>query len=673
MNQHPSQEMLDLVQQVNTLAQAYYREDAPLVSDREYDMLLDRLLALERQEGVVLPNSPSLRVGAEPLETFAPHTHIAPLYSMDKAQTVQELLDWEARIRRLIQEHTTQTGEVLPPLELALEYKLDGLTINLTYEDGMLVQAATRGNGTIGEAILPQVRTIRSIPLSIPYKQRIEIHGEAIMRLSALEEYNLTAKEPLKNARNGAAGALRNLDPAVTASRKLSAFFYQIGYLEKGSFDNQRSMMAAIGDWGLPICPYQGYYPAVQDLLPELERVSKARPSLDFLIDGMVIKVCDQRTREILGYTARYPRWAIAYKFDAEEMTTVVESITWQVGRTGKLTPVAQVSPVELAGVTVRRATLNNYDDILRKDVHIGSRVLIRRSNDVIPEIMGRMPDDQVQETDVVPPQKCPACSTALVQDGVHIYCPNVSDCPPQVISRLVHYAGRDAMDIETFAGKTAQITLEKLEVNTIADLYMLTREKLMTLPGFGPKKADNLLEAIQRAKTPALERFLFGLGIRNVGLKTAKDIVKHFGTLQAIKQATPEDLAQIEGVGDVVARSIADYFAAPQHQALIEALQAAGVEPQGVTVQAQAALPLAGKTFVLTGTLPTLDRREASALIEAQGGRVTSAVSAKTHYVVAGEKAGSKLLKAEALGIPVLDEAALRSLLSSVSNEKEA
>lgn len=659
-----SQEMYDLVRRLNELAYAYYVQDDPQVADKEYDALMDRLTALEREEGVILPDSPTQRVGGDPLDAFQPHTHLAPLYSMGKAQSAQELRDWEARVRRMLADVSEKTGESFPPLLFALEYKFDGLTVNLTYEDGQLTEAATRGNGQVGEAILPQVRTIRSIPLSIPYRGKVEIHGEAIMRLSTLRAYNETAKEPLKNARNGAAGALRNLDPAVTASRRLTAFFYQVGYREEGLFADQREMLAAIRAWGLPVSPYEKYFASMDEILEELERVAQQRSSLDFLIDGMVIKICDERTRQALGYTAKFPRWAIAYKFDAEEMTTTVEDIVWQVGRTGKLTPVALVAPVELAGVTVRRATLNNFDDIARKDVKIGSRVLIRRSNDVIPEIMGRMPGEEAREREVVLPTVCPACGAVLVQDGAHIYCPNVSDCPPQVVSRLVHYAGRDAMDIETFAGKTAQAILDALGVQTIAELYTLRREQLTALPGFGEKKADNLLEAIEKAKTPPLHRFLFGLGIRNVGLKTAKDLAAHFGSLEKLAAASQEELAQVDGVGPVVAQAVAGWFANPEHQALLEALRAAGVRPQDAPAEQRETLPLAGKTFVLTGTLPTLERREAGARIEAQGGRVAGSVSSKTDYVVAGEKAGSKLDKARSLGIPILDEAGLLALL---------
>lgn len=661
-----SREMTELVARLNKLAHAYYVQDDPLVSDREYDALADRLSALEREEGIVLPDSPSRRVGGEPLAAFLPHTHRARLYSMDKAQSAEELREWDARVRRLLAEREAE-GASFPPICYALEYKFDGLTVNLTYENGILTQAATRGNGVVGEAILPQVRTIRSIPLSIPYTGTVEIHGEAIMRRSALRAYNETAKEPLKNPRNGAAGALRNLDPAVTAARNLSAFFYEVGYRAEGDFADQRDMLAAVQAWGLPISPYARYFDSMEAVIAELEQAAAHREELDFDIDGMVIKICDGPTREALGYTEKFPRWAVAFKFEAEEMTTTVEDIVWQVGRTGKLTPVAQVAPVELAGVTVRRATLNNFDDIGRKNVRLGSRVLIRRSNDVIPEIMGRMPGGEEQERDVELPRVCPACGAELVQDGVHIFCPNGSDCPPQVVSRLVHYAGRDAMDIETFAGKTAQAILDDLGVQSIADLYTLDRERLMQLPGFGEKKAENLLAAIEKAKTPEVHRFLFGLGIRNVGLKTARDIMNRFGSMTALAAASEEELAQVEGVGPVVARSVTEWFANEDHRAMLDALYAAGVRPVDAQVIDRNTLPLAGKTFVLTGTLPTLDRREAAAMIEARGGKAAGSVSAKTHYVVAGEKAGSKLTKAESLGIPVLDEAGFLALLAEL------
>ena len=372
--------MRRLVDRLNETAYQYYTLDAPTISDAEWDALYDELVALERETGTRLPDSPTRRVGGAVLPGFEQHTHLARLWSMDKAQSREALLDWAARAERL-RADAVAGGAELPPLEFVVEHKFDGLTVNLTYEDGRLIGAATRGNGVTGEEILPQVMTIRTIPLSIPFKGRMEVHGEAFMRLSTLEEYNRTAAEPLKNPRNAAAGALRNLDPAVTASRRLDACFYDVGYIEGSSFASQEEMLDFLRENRFPVSGCEMRAPGMDAVLDAVGEVEQSRAELDYMIDGAVVKISDFATREALGYTDKFPRWAVAYKFEAEEMTALLEDVTWQVGRTGKLTPLAHVSPVELAGATVRRATLNNYSDILRKRVRIGARVWIRRSN----------------------------------------------------------------------------------------------------------------------------------------------------------------------------------------------------------------------------------------------------------------------------------------------------
>lgn len=648
--------MEELVDELNDLAYRYYVLDKPKVSDAEYDRLYDELLALERELGP-LPHSPTQRVGGEPLSSFRPHRHLSPLWSLDKVRTEEDLRAWAARAAKLADEHAARTGEALPPLRYTVEMKFDGLTINLTYRDGELAQAATRGNGEVGEGILPQARTIRGLPLKIPFAGTMEVQGEGIMKLSAFNEYNRTATEPLKNARNGAAGALRNLDPKVTASRKLSAFFYNVGYMEGHEVSSHVEMIEFIRSCRLPTSPFLKVCSTVDEVLEVIREAGGDRPRLDFLIDGMVVKIDDFRTREALGYTNRFPRWAVAWKFEAEEMTTVVRDIVWDAGRTGKLTPVAELEPVEIAGATVRRATLNNWDDIVRKSVKIGGRVWIRRSNEVIPEIMGSVEEEEpAGAAEPVKPEKCPACGSPVARIGANLFCPNGLACPPQAVSRLAHYASRNAMDIESFSDKTADMFFRELHMRDISDLYALERERLIGLPGFGEKKADNLLAAIEASKDIELHRFIFALGIPDVGEKTAKDIAKRFGSFDAVRRAAYEELIEIRDVGGVVAQSIVDFFADAHTSETLDKLLAAGVKPRVSETKAEAGI-LSGKTFVLTGTLPTLERKRAEELIEKHGGKTSGSVSARTSFVLLGAEPGSKYEKAKELGIPCISE----------------
>lgn len=650
----PTPRQRELTELLARYAAAYYEQDAPLVSDQEYDALYDELAALERASGVSLPGSPVRRVGGAPQGGFLPHTHLARLWSMDKVRTAGGLREWAARARRL----AADLGEP----QFALEYKFDGLTVNLTYEGGRLVTGATRGNGVTGETITAQVRTIRSLPERIPFTGRMEVQGECIMRLSVLEAFNRTADEPLKNARNAAAGALRNLDPAVTAARRLDCFCYNVGYIEGRRFADQREMLAFLEENGFPVSPLVRYCTSEEELLAGIAEVERTRGALDFLIDGMVVKVTSFAMREALGETEKFPRWAVAYKFPAEETTAVVEDVTWEVGRTGKLTPLAHLSPVELCGATIRRATLNNYDDILRKRVGLGSRVFIRRSNDVIPEILGSVPDD-APRAPVEKPACCPRCGAHVEQRGAHLFCTNSLSCRPQIVGRIAHYASRDAMDIESLSGRTAEQLVDAFGISTIPELYGLTAERLVPLERFGPKKAQNLIDALEKSKRRPLSAFLFALGIPNVGVKTARDLARRFGTLAAVRAAGREELLAIDDVGDIVADSILDFFGDPSISAQVDALLAHGVDPQPEAA-AGADSPLAGRTVVVTGTLSSMGRREAEALIERLGGRAAGSVSKKTDYVLAGESAGGKLDRARALGIPVLDEAAFYKLI---------
>ena len=637
----------ELVELLNRYAAAYYEQDAPVISDAEYDALYDELLALETESGETTPDSPTLRVGGSPLLKFEEHTHLGRLWSLDKVRTKEGARDFIGRVQKAAGGQDVLFG---------LEYKFDGLTVNLTYDGGELIQGATRGNGVKGEAILPQIKTIRNIPRFIPFKGRMEVQGECIMRLSVLNEYNKTATEPLKNARNAAAGALRNLDPKVTRARKLDVFCYNIGFIEGKELHDQQEMLAFLRENGLPVSDYVRYSDDSTELLREIDLAEERRDSLDFLIDGMVIKATDFALRSRLGATEKFPRWAMAYKFAPEETTAVVEDVTWEVGRTGKLTPLAHLQPVEFAGVTVRKATLNNWDDVRRKRVGIGSKVFIRRSNDVIPEILGAVPDDQ-PERPVEKPVLCPQCGAHVEQRGAHLYCTNTLSCRPQIKARLAHYASRDAMDIEAFSDKTAEQFIDAFGISTIPELYALTHQQLVDLERFGHKKAQNLLNALEASKTRPLSAFLFALGIPNVGTKTAKDLARTFHTLDGIRHATKEELLAIEDIGEVVAGDIVGFFSDPSINRQIDLLLERGISPEEDLHQSERA-PLAGMTVVVTGTLPTLSRRDAEQLIEQNGGKAAGSVSKKTAFVVAGEAAGSKLTKAQELGIEIIDEA---------------
>lgn len=642
------QRIRELVDKLNEYSKAYYVLDAPKISDKEYDELYDELLRLEEQSGIILPDSPTQRVGGDPLPCFEPHTHIHRLWSLDKVRTREDLIDWGRRVERIAE------SQHLPKVKYALEYKFDGLTINLTYEGGRLITGATRGNGIVGEDITPQIKTIRTVPLTIPFKGKMEVQGECYMKLSVLDEINKTTDEKLKNARNAAAGALRNLDPRITARRRLDCYCYNVGYIEGKKLETQDEMLGFLRENGFTVSDYLVFCDDIETVCDEIDKAEESRPHLDFLIDGMVVKVRDFATREALGATEKFPRWAMAFKFAAEETTTTVRDITWEVGRTGKLTPRASFDPVELAGATIRHATLNNFDDIQRKRVGIGSRVFIRRSNDVIPEILSAVEGD-VPERQVEKPTVCPACGAHVEHRGVHLYCTNSLSCAPQIAGRLAHYASRDAMDIDTFSEKTAALFVEELKLKSIPDLYDLGPQDYMGLQGFGERRINNLMAAIERSKDCTLGAFIFAIGIPNVGAKTAKDLARRFGTIEALRSATVEQLTEVPDVGEIVARSIVEFFADPSIATQVDRLLAHGVKPRPEEVQQDS--PISGKTIVVTGTLEKLDRRQAEALIESLGGKAAGSVSKKTDYVLAGESAGSKLTKARELGVRVLNE----------------
>lgn len=640
------QRIKELIAQLNKYAYQYYVLDEPTVSDKQYDELYNELLALEKENGTVFPDSPTRRIGGEPIKEFKPHTHLKKLYSLDKCNSFDELREWDAKIKK-----------IAPDAVYTLEYKLDGLTLSLTYENGYFKGAATRGNGETGEDVTAQVSTIKSIPLSVPYKATFEAQGEGIMRLSALKKYNETASEPLKNARNGVAGAIRNLDPKVTASRNLDIIFYNVNYIEGKDISSQRESIAFLKDNGFKT----EMLFVSQDIEEIIGRINSVdRKALDFLIDGMVIKVDDIRLREKLGYTDKFPRWAMAYKFEAEETTTVLKDVVWNVGRTGKLTPLASLEPVELCGATVSRATLNNYGDIVRKKVKKGSRVFVRRSNDVIPEILGVAEDNG--GTEIQKPEVCPACGAKLVEEGALLFCPNENGCPPQITGRIEHFVSKDCMDIRGISEKSVAQLYEKLDVRSVTDLYYLKADDVARLDGYKDKKTENFISSVEKSKSVALDRFINALGIENVGKKTARDLALRFKSMNALMDAERETLLEIEDIGEVVADSITSYFG--KHRALIEKFREIGIDPK-IEEQSDGGV-FSGKKFVLTGTLPTYTRGEATKLIENAGGEVASSVSKDTDYVLAGDNAGSKLEKARQKGIKIISEKEFISLLNS-------
>lgn len=639
--------MKELVDMLNLYAYHYYVLDDPIISDKEYDQLYDELVLLEKQTGIVLQDSPTHRVGGEPIAKFGTHKHISRLYSLDKVQSKEDLENWYHRLVR-------QLGGNKPIM--TVEHKLDGLTLCLTYDKGYFVSAATRGNGEIGENVTEQVKTIKSFPLKIDFEGRIEIQGEGIMRTSVFNEYNKTATEVLKNPRNAAAGAIRNLDPKVTAKRNLDIYFYNVNYIEGGNIQSQIEMMNFLQKNRFKTSEYYVCH-TLTELLDAVEKID--RSSLDYIIDGIVIKVNDIDLREQLGYTDKFPRWAVAYKFEAEETTTIIKDVIWQVGRTGKLTPLALVEPVELAGATVSRATLNNAGDIERKSVKIGSRVFIRRSNDVIPEITG-LAQAHNDDQEIKIPHTCPSCNEKVEIIGANSFCVNFL-CPSQIKGRLEHFTSKECMDIEGLSEKTIAQLYEKLGIASPIDLYNLTKEQLLTLEGFKDKKANNLIQAINKSKGKDLAAFINSLGIANVGKKTAKDLAQEFESLEALMNADYERLSQINSIGDVIANGIIEFFA--KHKDFVLELEKIIMPQTAKPIKQNSAIY--GKKFVVTGTLQNYKRSQAHKLIEERGGIISDTVTKDTDYLIAGENAGSKLQKAQRQGIKVISEQDFVSMLN--------
>lgn len=658
-------EMDDLISQIDKLNYHYYTLDDPILSDAEYDKIYDKLVNLENETGTVLSYSPTTRVGGLILDKFVKHTHLGRLYSMDKAQGDDALLAWYNRIEKFVSDYNLVNINKLPEPEFIVELKFDGLTINLTYENKNLVMASTRGNGIIGEEILEQVKTIYSVPLRINYAGKIEVQGEGLMPLSELQKYNEKFDDKLKNARNAAAGALRNLDPKVTKKRNLTAFFYNIGYIEEELFKSDDDIKEFLRENNFKVSKYNFKVKKFKEIIDKIREIGDNRDKLDILIDGVTIKVNDIATRKALGYTNKFPRWAIAYKFEAEEISTTLLDVVWNVGRTAKVTPSAILEPVDIGGVTVQRATLNNYDDILRKKVKIGSRVLIRRSNDVIPEILGTLPSDN-ETREIERPKTCPYCGSHLYQDGVHIFCPNTLSCVPQLVSRLTHFASRDAMDIEGFSEKTIEKLMKAVNLKEIPDIYKLKYDDIIKIEGFKEKRTKNLLWAIEDSKRPHLSNFIYALGIPNVGIKTARDLANHFKDFDKLKDSKEDELISIGDIGNITAKEIVDFFNDDRIVRAVDELFELGVSPE-FEDEDDVPKPLLDKTIVITGTLD-LSRKELEEKLISFGAKVTGSVSKKTDYVIAGENPGLKYDKAKSLGIKILSLEELENLVGGLN-----
>ena len=640
--------MEELVALLNKYAKEYYENDDPTVSDAEYDALYDELVMLEQFGGLVLPDSPTRRVGGRPNEGFRQVKHKERLYSLDKTKTVEGVGEWMNKLGK---------GE---RVDLTLEYKYDGLTLNLTYEGGKLIRACTRGDGEVGEEVTEQVKTIKNVPLTIPFQGEIDVSGEGVMPLSSLEKYNMDAKVPLKNARNGVAGAIRNLDVAETARRGLSFYAYNVGYHKGIEFHYQHEVHRFLIEQGFNVGDYFKVVSDFDEVKRLLAEAEEKRPHLDFLIDGMVFKADSFALREMLGFTEKFPRWALAYKFKAEELTTVVRDVLWQVSRTGKLNPLAVLDPVDIGGATVSRATLSNISEIRRKGIRIGDRVFVRRSGDVIPEITG-VAEEVEGAREVEKPAVCPVCGSPVVEKGVFLYCSNAENCAPKLISAIEHFCSKDALDIDGLSEKTIEQFYNELGLKYAYELFDLTKEQLLSLDGFKDKKAEKLVAGIQKAKSTTLARFLYAIGIPNVGKKAAYVLAETYETLDRIRAASVDDIASIEDFGLITASGIVDYFADSDNAAYIDALLEKGVtflkeeKTEGV---------FSGKTVVITGTLSSYKRSAAQEEIRKRGGKVAESVSKMVDLVVVGEDAGSKLDKAKKLGIEVIDEAAFLELL---------
>ena len=678
-----------LREQLHHHAWRYYTLDDPEIPDAEYDRLFQELQALESAHPeLVTEDSPTRRVGGRVLEAFASVRHAVPMLSI-RTETdtgAQGALAFDARVRKELGLSDTD-----PPVGYVAELKFDGLAMNLRYEQGVLVQAATRGDGEVGEDVTQNVRTIGQIPLRIvtpadaaipPVPPVLEVRGEVYMRRDDFEALNARQRDKgektFVNPRNAAAGAVRQLDPTIAARRPLSFYAYGLGEVtpaEQGGpvFETHFELLQAIGSWGFPVDPSVKRAQGASELIAFHERIGVERDRLGFDIDGVVYKVDSLALQRKLGFVTREPRWAVAHKYPAQEQLTTVLDIDVQVGRTGKLTPVAKLAPVFVGGVTVTNATLHNEDEVRRKDVRVGDTVIVRRAGDVIPEVVGVLTERRPSGAAVFTmPAVCPVCGSAAVRESgeADTRCTGGLYCSAQRKQAILHFAQRRAVEVEGLGDKLVDQLVDAGLINTLPDLYRLGLSALASLERMAEKSGQNILQALEHSKKTTLPRFLFGLGIRHVGEATAKALARHFGSLDSVMAAAEDQLLQVPDVGPVVAQSIRTFFDQPHNREVVEQLRACGVTWEEAEPAAQVPRPLAGRTVVLTGTLPTLSRDQAKDRLEAAGAKVAGSVSKKTHYVVAGAEAGSKLDKAREFGVKVLDEAGLLALLDGAGTD---
>lgn len=663
-----AREARELREALHRHAYLYYAEARPEISDAEYDRLFARLQALEEAHpSLRTADSPTQRVGAEPQDAFETVRHVAPMLSLDSSQEEDAVRRFDERLRKAL-EH---------PPEYLLEPKLDGASIELVYEDGVLIRAVTRGNGQRGEDVTENIRTIASVPLRLrnarPAPHRLAVRGEVMMTVSAFERFNErlleSDQEPYASPRNSAAGAIRQLDSRLTAERELVCFAYDVLLVEGDRFHRDRDAFEALGEWGFLRPERVEVVDSVEAIVAYHGRTAAERDDLDYEIDGVVIKLDDLDARADLGSTSHHPRWAMAFKFEPRKEVTRVERIAISVGRTGILTPVALLLPVQVGGVTISRASLHNREEVARKDVREGDRVRIQRAGDVIPQVVERIDEPERERAEPFRmPDTCPACGTPVLEDGPRTVCPNRFGCPAQLKGRLVHFGSRNALDIEGLGEETAALLVDRGLVGELADLFDLVPEQLVHLPGFAEKSATNLVAGIQRRTSVELRRFLHGLGIPEVGVAVARDLALHFRSFDAIRAATPEELEAVDGIGPRMSEAIRGFLDTPANALAMDHILARGVTP--VAPEGPAQTELAGKRFVFTGGLSALTRSQARKLVEGAGARAVSSVSAETDWVVAGSDPGSKYDKAVALDVGILTEEAFLQLLRDAGIE---
>lgn len=651
MNDEELKEMQALVDEINVHCHNYYVLDNPTISDAEYDAMYDKLVQLEKKYNIVLDDSPTRRVGGETLVGFKKYKHKERLFSLDKVNSKPALEKWVRDIKAVYKNARFSVG-----------YKFDGLNLCLVYNHGKLQTAVTRGNGYEGEDVTAQVMTIKSVPLKVPYQKEFIVQGEGVMYQSDLDKFNKTTDEPLKNVRNAVAGAIRNLDPKETAKRKIHIFLYSMPYIEdKSIIKTQHDVEDFLHENGFKNLREE-YLSTYEEIERRIDEIDEIKYSLDFQIDGVVIKVDDYAIRYEMGETIKYPRWAIAYKFEADEKSAYLKQIEWQVGKFGKITPVGIIEPVELAGAIVTRATLNNMNDIVRKKVQCPCRVFIRRSNEVIPEILSLaeiLPDSKP----IIPPKFCPCCGTEIEERGANLVCPN-ENCEDQIKGKIVNAVSKKGLNIEGVSEKSIDIFYNNLNVRHFKDLYYLSREDFDNIDGYKDKKIDNFFESLSKSKEIELSNFIYALCIQNVGVKVAKDLANTFGTIENLRNATFEDIMNIYDIGEVVAKCIYDFFNEDKTKELLDEILKIGFTFKDIH-EKRTNHYFSGKKFVLTGTLEHYTRQEATNILENLGAQVLSSISKKCDFVLCGENAGSKLAKARELGVKIINEQEFESLIN--------